>query len=135
MYSDVAKLRELLQNKVCCSSALVEMGLCLKGEENRQLVQAARGLCGGLHEQILCGALSGAACMISLLVPGKDSPKMVSELVQWFRSTFGEAYGGIDCSQILGGEGRTKANTCPNLIEATYLQARAILEDSGFDFG
>ncbi|MGI6644121.1 MAG: DVU_1555 family C-GCAxxG-C-C protein [Bacillota bacterium] len=134
MCSDVAKLRELLQNKVCCSSALVSMGLLLKGEENPQLVKAARGLCGGMHSQVLCGALSGAACMISLLVPEEESPKMVSELVQWFKSTFGESYGGIDCGQILGGEGRTRANTCPGLIEATYLQAIAMLEDNGFDF-
>ena len=112
---------------------MVAMGLYLKGEKNEQLVQAVSGLCGGLKSQLLCGALSGGACMISLFAPKEEAAEMVRELVQWFQEVYGEAYGGTDCGQIIGPT-RANAIVCPGLIESTYLQAKAILEDHGFDF-
>jgi len=134
MEKDVARLHQLLREGNCCASALVKLGLELKDDENPQLVQAASGLCFGVQGQLLCGALTGAACMLNILAPGAANSEMVPELAAWFQAEYGDRYGGSDCAVILDGDPMNKAHRCPGVIEATYRKARSILADYGYDF-
>ena len=46
---DLECLRKLLREGTCCSVALVQLGLELRGERNDQLLQAMSALCGGIQ--------------------------------------------------------------------------------------
>ncbi len=108
----------------------MQLGLDLKGEENDQLVQAASGLCLGMKSGLVCGALTGGACMLTLF--DENSDEMVQELAEWFRAVCGEKYGGIDCAEITHDDPQRRQMVCPDLIQATYLQAKRILSDYGY---
>ena len=134
MEDDVKRLHQLLLEGKCCSSAIVQLGLEIKGEENSQLVQAVSGLCHGVHGMLICGALTGAACMMNLLDPKNANTKMIPELVEWFKATYGEKYGGINCADIVEDMPVNSKIRCPPLIEATYLEAKRILSSYGYHF-
>lgn len=134
MEDDVLRLHQLLLEGKCCSSAIAQLALEIKGEENKQLVQALSGLCLGVRSGLICGALTGAACMLNILDQRNANNEMVPELVEWFRATYEEAYGGINCADILGDMPKNRTARCPGIIEQTYLQARSILESYGYDF-
>lgn len=132
--SDSKWLYQLRAEGKCCASILVQMGLKLRGEKNDQLVEAVGGLCGGMHNGLACGCLTGAACMLTLF-GGRESRPMVKELAEWFESTYGEKYGGVDCSQITNNDPHIRAARCPDIIEATYARAKEILIEQGYDVG
>ncbi len=134
MKDDVKRLHHLLLEGKCCSSAIVQLGLEIAGEENPQLVQAVSGLCLGVHSKLLCGALTGAACMMNILDPDNANSEMIPELVDWFTDTFGRKYGGINCADIVGDMPVNRKLYCPALMEATYLEAKTILTSYGYDF-
>jgi hypothetical protein len=69
MQDDVQRLSQLLRQGGCCAVALVQMGLEWRCESDPLLLQAAAGLCGGVQGGLLCGALTGAACMLNLVAP------------------------------------------------------------------
>ena len=131
MPDDIRRLRQMLKEGHCCAAALVRMALERQGEENPRLLQAMRGLCGGVQDGLLCGALTGAACMLSLADPERAGAEMVPELAGWFQAEMGAAYGGSDCAAITGGDPAVKAARCPALVEATYVQAKKILNSHG----
>lgn len=129
---DIQKLNQLHTEGKCCASIMVLMGLSLRGERNDQMVSSVATLCNGLYNGMLCGALSGAACMLGLFGDnGAESAEMTRELAEWFADVYGEKYGGIDCSDITGNDPAVRRERCPAIVEATYLRARTILEDYG----
>ncbi len=129
---DVKAIHQLYMEGKCCASIMVQMGLSRRGEENAQMVSAVAVLCNGLYSGLLCGALSGAACMLALFGDNPaESAEMARELVEWFQSVYGERYGSADCADITGNDPQVKRERCPALMEATYLQARQILADYG----
>ena len=134
MKKDIKRLHELLQEGKCCSVALVQLGLEHTDQKNPQLLEAVSGLCGGVRNSLLCGALTGAACMANILDPKNANTLIVPELAEWFIAEMGEQYGGADCAEILGGDPNNKKTRCPALIEATYLKAMEILEKHGHEF-
>jgi C_GCAxxG_C_C family probable redox protein len=129
---DIIYLRQLLQRGYCCSSAIVAAGLRSKGSENPELINAMTGLCGGLGHGLLCGALLGAACMMTMLMPQAVDNGGLEELVEWFEATYKERYGGINCRDILSD--RPSSVVCPQITEETYKQAKKILLDYGYLF-
>lgn len=132
MEGNIKTLNLLLQEGKCCSSILLQLGLNLRHEENRQLVHAVSGLCNGVHMGLLCGALSGGCCMLTLFAENRDeTAEMTAELVNWFTAKYGAQKGGVDCSHITNCSPEIKRVFCPSLIEATYLQAKSILIDFG----
>jgi hypothetical protein len=133
MRNDIERLRTLLREGKCCSVALAQMGLEIRGEKNDQLLQAMGGLCGGVQGGLLCGALTGAACMMSILDP-KNAAALVPELTEWFTETVGSQYGGTDCVDIVGDDPLNKKMRCPALVEATYVQAKEIMKAYGYEF-
>lgn len=134
MKDDVKRLHQILLEGKCCASAIVQMALEIKGEENKQLVQAVSGLCLGVRSKLVCGALTGAACMMNILDPVNANSEMIPELVEWFKATYEEKYNGIDCADIIGDMPVNRTIRCPSLIEETYLQAKTILSSYGYDF-
>lgn len=134
MDDDVKRLHQLLMEGNCCSSAIVKLGLEMKGEENEQLVRAVSALCFGVQSQLICGALTGTACMMNILDPKNANAEMIPELVEWFTATYGEEYGGINCADIIGDMPINRKIRCPAVIEATFLEAKRILSDYGYDF-
>lgn len=134
MPNDLERLRTLLREGTCCSVALVQMGLELRDERNDQLLQAVSGLCGGIQGGRICGALTGAACMMNVLAPGRANEAMVPELTEWFTETMGHAHGGPDCDDIVHGDPLLKRSRCPGLVEEVYLQAKDIMVANGYAF-
>ena len=87
----------------------------------------------GVRCGLTCGALTGAAMMLQLFDPETAATEMIPELAEWFKETYGEAYGGVNCDDILERNLANKAMRCPAVVESTYVKAREILEDFGFD--
>lgn len=134
MKDDVKRLNELLRAGKCCAVALVQLGLESRGQTNEQLLHAMSGLCGGVQSGILCGALTGAACLMNVLDPDHANHLMVPELVTWFLSMTREEYGGATCADILNGDIRNKPLRCPALVVATYVEAKDIMVQFGHEF-
>jgi len=128
MDTDVKRLHQLRLEGKCCSAVMLQLALELRGEENPALVKAATGLCMGVHSGLTCGALTGAACMMSLFDEKLAATEMIPRLTEWFTAAYS-----TDCRSILGGRPENKALRCPSIIEKTYLEAREILEEFGFD--
>ena len=134
MENDILRLNQLLQSGKCCAQALVTLGMELQGTKNPELEAASAALCLGVRSGLTCGALTGAAMMMCLFDPAQAVSELIPELVEWFKETYEDAYGGIDCDTILAGNPANKAFRCPALVENTYRKARELLEDAGFDF-
>ena len=131
---DIIYLRQLLQRGYCCSAALAALGLRHKGNENPELLDAMRGLCIGLGHGLICGALTGAACLMTLLNPQAAAQGLTAELAEWFEYTYGAKYGGINCRDILGDLPIMRPLICPPIVEETYKQAKQILAANGYIF-
>lgn len=130
---DMQKLHELQAKGLCCSQVLLGMGLYLRNEKNEQLMQSMGGLCAGLHSGYVCGALSGAACMLSLFDLRLAGQEMIPRLVEWFEDEMLQKYEGINCDDILEYDSNNSSMRCPELMEKTYLKAKEILSVYGFN--
>lgn len=128
--NDIIRLRELRQQKKGCAQIMVQMALEANRDENPALVQSMFGLCGGMHSGLLCGALSGAACMMSYFDPQLAATEMIPQLLDWFREEYD---GKLGCMELLDGDRVNCPRICPALIENVYLEAKEILEEYGFD--
>jgi hypothetical protein len=133
MTNDLLRLYQLRQQGFCCTQIMIALGLEARGETNGQMVDTLAALCGGLHKGLLCGALSGAACLLYLFDKENATREMIPELVDWFEETYTPEYGGINCYDIVADDIRKKSEICPQLIELTYLKAKEILNQYGHD--
>jgi len=101
--------------------------------ENPDLIQAMRGLCEGVQTGMLCGILSSAACLISILKP-EDANILIADIIDWFKSEFGGSNGGICCKDILDGDPMKRFTKCPQVLTATYDKVIELLEAYGYEF-
>jgi C_GCAxxG_C_C family probable redox protein len=135
-------LLRLANQEYSCSQILLQMNLENRGKENPELVRTMGGLVGGLgYCGKLCGALTSAACLLSLYA-GKGSPEevedsrvneMIEELVQWFEQEFGPRYGGINCRDILEDDYGNRVRRCPEILLRTNRKVHEILEARSYD--
>ena len=125
---DVEKIMdEVLEERVCCSEAMVRFGLKLRGEENEQFANAASALCSGLKNGALCGCLTGAAMMLTMF-DKQASSALITELFCWFDEEYGDRYGSVNCEDIL--TDRSQMWTlCPVIMKATAEKCVEILKD------
>lgn len=140
MNEETFRLAELAQQGLCCSQALVQMGLDARGEKNPDLIRTLWGLCVGMRSgDKPCGALSGGVCLLSLYL-GKGGPdeterdgakELVRELVHWFGEEYGGRYGGTDCMQLLEGTFENAPKRCPGIILSVYGKAVELLTKAG----
>ena len=139
---DRERLRELKQQGFFCSQILMQLALDLHGRPNKPLVRAMHGLAGGLgFTGETCGALTGGVCVLGLYA-GKgtadefDDPRlmfMTEDLVRWFKSGYGQAYGGIRCDTILAGDPNARVTRCPVLVAGTFHKVKALLVENRYD--
>ncbi len=110
-----------LEKGRCCAQTMVAIGLEVREEENEQLIQASRGLCGGLFRQHDCGTLTGAACFLSLW-DSEYTPEMVRDLAKWFQTT----YGSTTCAELIG-VGKSNKEKCFQLMTGTTEKCMELL--------
>ena len=123
----------LSQEGYCCSQIMVQMGLDAMGDDNPQLLDAVKGLCGGLYSGMICGTLTGAACLLSLYDKEKAKSYMIPKLVEWFNETYTKLYGGIRCDCIIDGNPMTRMERCPKIMEETFEKCRSLLAECGHE--
>ena len=139
---DEHELWLLRQQGFHCSQILLLQGLSQMGKSNPDLVRAMHGLAvgmGGSGE--VCGALTGGACLLGLYAGSgaADQPEderlniMIHDLVEWFKSEFGQQFGGIRCEEILAGDHKNKATRCPVLVLAVSQKVNELLLGNGYD--
>lgn len=132
MNDTVNEIRKLSSQGHCCSQILIKMALDSSGDENPELVNAVAGLCGGLYSGLCCGTLTGGACLLSMY--DKEKAKvMIPSLVEWFKRTYTEAYGGIDCCQIMDDNPMNRIERCPKIMAETYEKCRELLGSFGYE--
>jgi hypothetical protein len=141
MDDDADRLLELGSAGYQCSQILVLLGLELQGRQNPGLVRSMQGLCQGMSAGETCGALTGGACLLGLYAgrgerEDDDDPRllfMLEEFVEWFRSGYGESYGGVRCDDIVGDSGRLMADRCPGMVLGVYRKVKDLLVENGFE--
>ena len=123
----------------CCSQILLLLALELQDRSNPGLVRAMHGLCDGFpNGRGVCGAASGAACLIGYYA-GKGGerqadeklPLMLDELGEWFEAKCSQRFSGISCSDITG-QGKPDKTVCGELISESYAKAMTLLIENGF---
>jgi hypothetical protein len=130
---DISRLYELRLQGYCCSQIMMKMGLeDAHRDENPDLIQAVRGLCDGMQTGMLCGILTSAACLLSLLQP-KNADILIGDIVEWFKSEYGENNGRIACEDILAGDLMKRFTLCPQILAATYDKVWELLEANGYE--
>lgn len=122
-----------------CAQIILRVALHARGEENEALIRAMTGLGNGLGGTgNVCGALTGAVCMLSLYAgraaedeePDYQLNEMTEALVGWFEET----YGSLECEEITDNSASKKAIVCPALTARTYDRAMELLTDYGYVF-
>jgi len=139
---DLERMRELRQQGFFCSQIILILGLEMQGKTNPELIQAMHGLAGGLgFSGELCGALTGGASLLGLY-SGKGTPEqeedprlifMNEDLVKWFKSEYGEQFGGIRCEEILSGDSQNQTKRCPLMVAGVFQKVKELLVENGFD--
>jgi C_GCAxxG_C_C family probable redox protein len=139
---DLERMKELKQQGFFCSQILLIWGMELQGKTNPDLVRAMHALAGGIgFTGEICGALTGGACLLGLYA-GKGTPEeeknpklnfMLEDLVRWFKSEYGQAYGGIRCEEIVGDSSQYMNVRCPAMVTGTFQKVKELLVENGFD--
>ena len=128
------RIMELSREGLYCAQIMVQLALDAEGKENPELVQAVRGLCGGFAwSGGPCGALSGGACLLSLLGRGLDiseREELVAEFHRWFAGRTAQ-FGGEDCNDITGGDRGNMFSVCPGVIIDSYEKCVELLAERG----
>ncbi|MCR5336161.1 MAG: C-GCAxxG-C-C family protein [Synergistes sp.] len=130
MEEELKQLHQLRIEGHCCSSIIIEMGLRLRGESNEQFVKASRALCNGMHSGLVCGALTGAVCMLALF--DEKNNEMIKDMADWFTNELCGEYRSADCRDITHLDPYEKAMKCPDLLKAAYLHAKELLAGYGY---
>ena len=139
---EMDRLIELRRQGFFCSQILLLLGLELQGKTNPDLVRTMHALAGGLgFTGETCGSLTGGACLLGLYA-GKGTPEqeedprllfMVEDLVRWFKSDYGQKYGGIRCEEIVGDGAGNMGERCPLIVLGTFQKVKELLVENGFD--
>ncbi|HIT30427.1 MAG TPA: C_GCAxxG_C_C family protein [Candidatus Scatomorpha stercoravium] len=128
------RIMELSREGLYCAQIMVQLALDAEGKENPELIEAVRGLCGGFAwSGGPCGALSGGACLLSLLGRGLDiseREELVAEFHRWFAGRTAQ-FGGEDCNDITGGDRGNMFSVCPGVIIDSYEKCVELLAERG----
>jgi len=132
MHNEEPRLRELSAQGYCCSQIMVIMGLEAIGEEDPLLIEAMAALGGGARSGMLCGAITGACCMLALYDKDLAVKEMIPEFMATVKQEFASRYGSTDCMEILQGDKQNRFLTCPQLMQDVYRMAQEVLQKHGF---
>ena len=131
MSDNAKKIREQLEQGECCSRIITRIGLELLGRDNPDMIRASGGLCMGVHSGYLCGALSGAAQILTLFDPENAARHMIPRLMEWFDDEYGSRFTSPNCLDITGGTPRYEI--CRDIVLQTWEQSTSLLEEFGFE--
>lgn len=119
--------QELLEYKLkgyCCSQIVIDMGLKRMGKENQDLVDAMGGVCFGMNQGKNCGILIAAMCLLHLVDPKEADMVYCRDFFDWFE----DAFGAIDCDELLEGNPLNKVEKCPMMIQASMTELSEMLD-------
>ncbi len=133
MIDAAREIRRLSAQGYCCSQIMIQIGLDAGQEENPELLDAVAGLCGGMHSGLVCGILTGAACLLSLCDKENAASHMIPRLVHWFAASYRQSCGGINCEEILQGNPMNRVERCPKMMEETMEKCRELLAEFGHE--
>ena len=111
-------------NGYCCSQIVMQIGHEMLGRENDELVEAMAGLCDGVKCGRICGAASAAVCLLYLADGKAAEMGLIQEYLDWFE----DAFGALDCEELLGDDPMAKLEKCPMFVESTLLKLEELLE-------
>lgn len=131
MPNTMKEIMRLGAQGLCCSQILLQLALDATEDENPQLIDAARGLCLGLHAGLVCGSLTGGVCLLSMIDVHAAESDLIPRLVEWFEATFSETCCGTTCKVILGDDPMNKLERCPKIMVQTYEKCRELLAEYG----
>ena len=124
----------------CAQSVLLAFG-DLTGLPEAQAMSLAGGFGSGTGTGELCGALSGGATLLGLYA-GKGTPEqaddprllfMIEDLVKWFKTEYGEPFGGIRCEEIIAGDSQNTTRRCPLMVAGVFQKVKELLVENGYD--
>lgn len=135
------RIMQLNSQGLCCSQILIKLALEDMGEENLALVRAMSGLCQGLGAGEMCGAASGAACVIALYAAKGDGSEeespdyqlMLADFTAWFTGTAPGRWGGIRCDEIIPAGAAMEMRKCGDIIVESRNKVLEILAAYGVD--
>ena len=134
------RMFELATQGFGCSQILVTMALEQQHRTDPDLVRAMTGLLNGMGCGKVCGALTGACCVLGLYA-GKGSREehadprlqaMLTQMVQWFEAQYGKRYGSVDCAGIVGDDPGLRLARCPQIVAATLEKLEEILAANNY---
>jgi len=127
-------IHELALKGYCCSQIMIMLGLGYLNQENKQMVDAAAGLCFGMRTEKTCGVLTGTVLMLAMIDQENALMNMIPEFIEWFEEEYSEKHGGINCADILQGRSITKAAKCPDIMERSFEKAKELLSYCGHEW-
>lgn len=134
------RMMELKHKGYYCSQIMMKMVLDTQDKDDSDLIRSMAGLAFGAGIGEICGALTGAACILSLYA-GKGSDEeeenprlmgMLQEIGDWFSENYSGKYGGIGCD-VMTEDGALRNDRCGAIVSETYTKAIEILVANGFD--
>lgn len=131
----------------CCTQILLKLALEEEENENKDLIKAVNGLCGGIgFSKKTCGVVTGGVCILSLYA-GKGEAlercsesfsQMINEYMEWFEEEFESS----ECGDIIGAhvindsEGNVSYPVkCGDILIKGYEKLQEILYKYEYDFG
>lgn len=130
------RIQELLLQGYHCSQVMMQLSLDLRNREEDFTIRSMGALGGGMFAQRTCGTLVGAVLMLSSYFPraeGEPEPvgyqQCAKELVDWFEKEFGS----IECRDIVAFNKEAILQTCPTVMEKTFIKCLEILEENNID--
>jgi C_GCAxxG_C_C family probable redox protein len=142
MNDDAFRILDLAMQGFQCSQILVQVSLEAQGKENPGLVSAMSGLTGGMGCGKICGALTGACCVLGLYA-GKSSlehntddrlPAMQVRFVEWFETEYTARFGSIECAGIVQDDMRNRMAHCPTIVMESLEKLKEILTEHNYEF-
>ncbi|MDR3374181.1 MAG: C-GCAxxG-C-C family protein [Ancalomicrobiaceae bacterium] len=135
------RIAELLASGLKCSHVLMLLALEARGESDPRLVKAMSGLALGLGQGFNCGCLTAGCAVIGLYAGRADAaddedPRCaaaIDDFSGWFHAMAKDAWGGIDCADIMQFDEALQAQRCPTLIASVWDRLEATLADHGID--
>lgn len=137
------RMIQRVQQGFHCSEILLFAGLEAQKKTNPDLIKAVSALAGGVgFSGEICGALTGGACLLGLYngrgheneIADKNLNIMVSELVDWFSSKYGNRYGGIKCREITEDDSRNQPQRCPQIVSGVLKKVKLLLHEQGLEW-
>jgi len=141
MHDPDFSMLELSYKGYFCSQILLSLALRAQGRENPGLVRALSGLANGTTRgKGVCGALTGAACLLAYYAGKGDDheqeserlPTMLEEYWDWFEENHAHRYGGSTCGHILA-DGAEPRERCAPMVAEAFRRCQDILLANGFD--